>query len=84
MILHFKKENMWMLFLLLQMSNPDHCVLLFSAESQAWHKGVTYAEGQNLARYLMEAPANYITPIKFAEHIEQKLRTFSNVKVHIR
>ncbi|NXN15132.1 AMPL aminopeptidase, partial [Indicator maculatus] len=55
-----------------------------SAESEAWHKGVLYAEGQNLARYLMEAPANYITPIKFAEHIEQKLRSFSNVKVHIR
>ncbi|XP_064007438.1 cytosol aminopeptidase [Pogoniulus pusillus] len=55
-----------------------------SAESEAWHKGVIYAEGQNLARYLMEAPANYVTPIKFAEHIEQKLRSFSNVKVHIR
>ncbi|XP_066041612.1 cytosol aminopeptidase isoform X2 [Chamaea fasciata] len=55
-----------------------------SAESEAWQKGVIHAEGQNLARYLMEAPANYITPIKFAEHIEQKLRSFSNVKVHIR
>ncbi|RMC14290.1 hypothetical protein DUI87_09383 [Hirundo rustica rustica] len=55
-----------------------------SAESEAWQKGVIYAEGQNLARYLMEAPANYITPIKFAEHIEQKLKSFSNVKVHIR
>uniref|UniRef100_A0A8C4XKF8 Cytosol aminopeptidase n=2 Tax=Falco TaxID=8952 RepID=A0A8C4XKF8_FALTI len=55
-----------------------------SAESEAWQKGVIYAEGQNLARYLMEAPANYITPIKFAEQIEQKLRSFSNVKVHIR
>uniref|UniRef100_A0A8B9LZU2 Cytosol aminopeptidase n=1 Tax=Accipiter nisus TaxID=211598 RepID=A0A8B9LZU2_9AVES len=55
-----------------------------STESEAWQKGVIYAEGQNLARYLMEAPANYITPIKFAEHIEQKLRSFSNVKVHIR
>ncbi|XP_035182030.1 cytosol aminopeptidase [Oxyura jamaicensis] len=56
-----------------------------SAGSEAWQKGVTYAEGQNLARYLMEAPANYITPIKFAECIEQKLRSFSsNVKVHIR
>ncbi|XP_053920983.1 cytosol aminopeptidase [Cuculus canorus] len=55
-----------------------------SAESEAWQKGVIYAEGQNLARYLMEAPANYVTPIKFAEHIEQKLRSFSNVKVHIR
>ncbi|OPJ70955.1 cytosol aminopeptidase [Patagioenas fasciata monilis] len=55
-----------------------------SAEREAWQKGVIYAEGQNLARYLMEAPANYITPIKFAEHIEQKLRNFSTVKVHIR
>uniref|UniRef100_A0A8C3BWD5 Cytosol aminopeptidase n=1 Tax=Cairina moschata TaxID=8855 RepID=A0A8C3BWD5_CAIMO len=56
-----------------------------SAGSEAWQKGVIYAEGQNLARYLMEAPANYITPIKFAEYIEQKLRGFSsNVKVHIR
>ncbi|XP_068799416.1 cytosol aminopeptidase [Struthio camelus] len=56
-----------------------------SAEGEAWQKGVIYAEGQNLARYLMEAPANFITPIKFAECIEQKLRTFSsNVKVHIR
>ncbi|XP_062492417.1 cytosol aminopeptidase [Pezoporus occidentalis] len=55
-----------------------------SAESEAWQKGVLYAEGQNLARYLMEAPANYITPIKFAEHIEQKLKSFGNVKVHIR
>uniref|UniRef100_A0A8C9FN91 Cytosol aminopeptidase n=1 Tax=Pavo cristatus TaxID=9049 RepID=A0A8C9FN91_PAVCR len=56
-----------------------------SAGSEAWQKGVIYAEGQNLARYLMEAPANYITPIKFAECIEQKLGNFaSNVKVHIR
>lgn len=56
-----------------------------SAGSEAWQKGVIYAEGQNLTRYLMEAPANYVTPIKFAEYIEQKLRSFSsNVKVHIR
>nr|XP_013815493.1 PREDICTED: cytosol aminopeptidase isoform X2 [Apteryx mantelli mantelli] len=55
-----------------------------STEGEAWQKGVIYAEGQNLARYLMEAPANFITPIKFAECIEQKLRSFSsNVKVHI-
>ncbi|CAM4549672.1 cytosol aminopeptidase [Lepidochelys kempii] len=52
---------------------------------EAWQKGVMFAEGQNLARYLMEAPANYITPMKFAEVIEQKLRSVnSNVKVHIR
>ncbi|XP_038255977.1 cytosol aminopeptidase [Dermochelys coriacea] len=52
---------------------------------EAWQKGVVFAEGQNLARYLMEAPANCITPMKFAEVIEQKLRSVnSNVKVHIR
>uniref|UniRef100_A0A8C7L3T3 Cytosol aminopeptidase n=1 Tax=Oncorhynchus kisutch TaxID=8019 RepID=A0A8C7L3T3_ONCKI len=26
-----------------------------------WEKGVLYGEGQNLARYLMEAPANHVT-----------------------
>ncbi|XP_010218860.1 PREDICTED: cytosol aminopeptidase [Tinamus guttatus] len=56
-----------------------------SAEGEAWQRGVLYAEGQNLARYLMEAPANFITPTKFAECIEQKLRGFSStVKVHVR
>ncbi|XP_025908189.1 cytosol aminopeptidase [Nothoprocta perdicaria] len=56
-----------------------------SAGGEAWHRGVVYAEGQNLARYLMEAPANVLTPTKFAECIEQKLRSFgSTVKVHVR
>ncbi|XP_029446355.1 cytosol aminopeptidase [Rhinatrema bivittatum] len=56
-----------------------------STEKEAWQKGVLYAEGQNLARQLMEAPANYITPIKFAELIEQKLQAAGgDVKVHIR
>lgn len=32
-----------------------------------------YAEGQNLARLLMEAPANHITPTAFANTIEEKL-----------
>lgn len=32
-----------------------------------------YAEGQNLARLLMEAPANHITPTVFANTIEEKL-----------
>uniref|UniRef100_A0A4W6EKK3 Cytosol aminopeptidase n=1 Tax=Lates calcarifer TaxID=8187 RepID=A0A4W6EKK3_LATCA len=38
-----------------------------------WEKGVLYAEGQNLARMLMEAPANHITPTAFANTIEEKL-----------
>lgn len=32
-----------------------------------------YAEGQNLARLLMEAPANHITPTAFSNTIEEKL-----------
>ncbi|XP_053712536.1 cytosol aminopeptidase [Synchiropus splendidus] len=44
-----------------------------SADSPAWEKGVQYAEGQNLARLLMEAPANHITPSSFASTIEEKL-----------
>lgn len=44
-----------------------------------------YAEGQNLARHLMEAPANYLTPTSFAEIIQQALHsTGDNVEVHIR
>ncbi|XP_041642224.1 cytosol aminopeptidase [Cheilinus undulatus] len=44
-----------------------------SADSASWVKGFTYAEGQNLARLLMEAPANHITPTVFANTIEEKL-----------
>ncbi|XP_020665494.3 cytosol aminopeptidase isoform X1 [Pogona vitticeps] len=53
--------------------------------TEAWKKGLMYAKGQNLARYLMEAPANYITPTRFAAVIEEKLKSVgSNVTVHIR
>ncbi|KAG8014679.1 Cytosol aminopeptidase [Nibea albiflora] len=44
-----------------------------SADSVGWEKGLAYAEGQNLARFLMEAPANHITPTAFANTIEEKL-----------
>ncbi|XP_038608987.1 cytosol aminopeptidase [Tachyglossus aculeatus] len=56
-----------------------------SDESQAWQKGVLFANGQNLARHLMEAPANEMTPTKFAETVEKKLKSVSsNTKVYIR
>ncbi|XP_063777367.1 cytosol aminopeptidase [Pseudophryne corroboree] len=55
-----------------------------SQDKEAWNRGVLYAEGQNLARYLMESPANYITPTKFAEILEQKLGNLRNVKVFAR
>ncbi|XP_060772539.1 cytosol aminopeptidase [Neoarius graeffei] len=56
-----------------------------SADDKAWKKGVLYGEGQNLARSLMEAPANHVTPTVFADRIEQALSPFSdNVTVHKR
>ncbi|XP_067893938.1 cytosol aminopeptidase [Heterodontus francisci] len=56
-----------------------------SLENETWQKGVLYAEGQNLARHLMEAPANYITPTSFAETIQQALHsTGDKVEVYIR
>ncbi|XP_007444732.2 cytosol aminopeptidase-like [Python bivittatus] len=57
---------------------------LFSDGTDGWEKGIRYAEGQNLARYLMEGPASHITPTKFATIIEDKLKSFSNVTVHKR
>uniref|UniRef100_A0A665T9U9 Cytosol aminopeptidase n=1 Tax=Echeneis naucrates TaxID=173247 RepID=A0A665T9U9_ECHNA len=44
-----------------------------SADLAGWERGVVFAEGQNLARLLMEAPANHITPTVFANTIEEKL-----------
>ncbi|XP_076151942.1 cytosol aminopeptidase [Alosa pseudoharengus] len=56
-----------------------------STELAAWEKGVVYGEGQNLARWLMEAPANHITPTVFADTIEHKLAPYSDrVIIHKR
>ena len=41
---------------------------VFTSDDKAgWEKGILYGEGQNLARLLMEGPANLITPTFFAE-----------------
>lgn len=42
-----------------------------------------YAEGQNLARLLMEGPANHITPTTFANIIEEKMQPHT-VTIHKR
>ncbi|XP_037117654.1 cytosol aminopeptidase [Syngnathus acus] len=56
-----------------------------SSDVAAWEKGVLYAEGQNLARLLMEAPANHITPTVFAKTIEERLAQYGDrVVVHKR
>ncbi|EHA99022.1 Cytosol aminopeptidase [Heterocephalus glaber] len=56
-----------------------------SGDQEAWQKGVLFASGQNLARQLMETPANEMTPTRFAEIIEKNLRgASSKTEVHIR
>ncbi|CAK6433278.1 unnamed protein product [Pipistrellus nathusii] len=56
-----------------------------SGDLEAWQKGVLFASGQNLARQLMESPANEMTPTRFAEIIEKNLKSASSkTEVHIR
>ncbi|XP_006872555.1 PREDICTED: cytosol aminopeptidase [Chrysochloris asiatica] len=56
-----------------------------SGDQEAWQKGFLFASGQNLARHLMESPANKMTPTRFAEIIAQKLKDASgSTEVHIR
>uniref|UniRef100_A0A8C4RPN8 Cytosol aminopeptidase n=1 Tax=Erpetoichthys calabaricus TaxID=27687 RepID=A0A8C4RPN8_ERPCA len=56
-----------------------------SSNTESWQKGVLYAEGQNFARYLMESPANHMTPSCFANKIQQRLKSVPDkVEVHIR
>uniref|UniRef100_A0A6Q2XSK9 Cytosol aminopeptidase n=1 Tax=Esox lucius TaxID=8010 RepID=A0A6Q2XSK9_ESOLU len=56
-----------------------------TTQLHGWQKGVLYGEGQNLARYLMEAPANHITPSVFADIITQRLTPYAEqVTVHKR
>ncbi|KAI0770877.1 cytosol aminopeptidase family, catalytic domain-containing protein [Trametes elegans] len=49
-----------------------------------WETGVTYARAQNLARTLMELPANIITPTAFTERIKSEFTGIPNVDVIVR
>uniref|UniRef100_A0A8C1UMC7 Leucine aminopeptidase 3 n=1 Tax=Cyprinus carpio TaxID=7962 RepID=A0A8C1UMC7_CYPCA len=66
-------------------SGSSSFLFLCSVDSAAWQKGVLYGNGQNLARQLMEAPANHITPTVFTNTTEQKFSPFAHkVAVHKR
>ena len=45
-----------------------------SSSSSAWNRGVIFAQAQNLARDLMETPANWMTPRLFCDRAEEVLR----------
>ncbi|KAK4046983.1 hypothetical protein OIV83_005669 [Microbotryomycetes sp. JL201] len=48
-----------------------------------WETGTVYAKAQNLARELMELPANICTPTYFCERAEKEFAGLANVKVHV-
>lgn len=54
-----------------------------ASDQHKWSLGTKHADGQNLARTLMENPANIMTPTKFASIATEKL-TKLGVQVHVR
>ncbi|KAI6136054.1 cytosol aminopeptidase family, catalytic domain-containing protein [Pisolithus sp. B1] len=55
--------------------------LTASAASAEWDRGVIYAKAQNLARTLMELPANVMTPTAFTERVKSEFEGLDNVEV---
>ncbi|KAI8998882.1 cytosol aminopeptidase family, catalytic domain-containing protein [Trametes punicea] len=49
-----------------------------------WEVGVTYAKAQNLARTLMEYPANIMTPSAFTKRIQKEFAGVPNVDIIVR
>ncbi|KAK4291003.1 hypothetical protein Pmani_036135 [Petrolisthes manimaculis] len=46
---------------------PIPTITCFDHSDEAWSRGMVLAEGQNIARRLMETPANILTPTNFAQ-----------------
>lgn len=53
-------------------------------DTELWRRGLCYAEGQNLARRLMEMPANKMRPVDFAAVAQERLAGMSNCEVVVR
>ncbi|KAG5728743.1 Cytosol aminopeptidase [Termitomyces sp. T112] len=52
--------------------------------SKEWERGVIYGKAQNLARTLMELPANIMTPTKFTERVKSEFAGLKNVEIIVR
>ncbi|KAI7965162.1 hypothetical protein MJO29_003260 [Puccinia striiformis f. sp. tritici] len=48
-----------------------------------WSTGITFGQAQNLARELMESPANLMTPTLFCERISKEFQGIKNVDIHV-
>ncbi|EKM60163.1 uncharacterized protein PHACADRAFT_85243 [Phanerochaete carnosa HHB-10118-sp] len=55
-----------------------------NADEKAWQEGVVYAEAQNLARTLMELPANMLTPTHFCERAKKEFQGVDGVEIIVR
>ncbi|KAF8886432.1 leucine aminopeptidase [Gymnopilus junonius] len=53
-------------------------------KSKEWERGNVYAQAQNLARTLMELPANLMTPTAFTERVKKEFEGVPNVEIFVR
>ncbi|OSD02808.1 leucine aminopeptidase [Trametes coccinea BRFM310] len=65
-------------------AQPEQLQLAPLAKDKDWETGVVYARAQNLARTLMELPANIMTPTAFTERIKAEFAGVPNVEVIVR
>ncbi|KAF9237072.1 cytosol aminopeptidase family, catalytic domain-containing protein [Melanogaster broomeanus] len=63
---------------------PEKLTISPGASTVDWERGVVYAKAQNLARTLMELPANLMTPTAFTERAKEELKGLANVEVTVR
>ncbi|KAG8970499.1 hypothetical protein FRC05_000607 [Tulasnella sp. 425] len=54
------------------------------ASAANWEEGLTVSYAQNLARELMELPANMMTPTIFCERIQKELDGVANIETFVR
>ncbi|KAH9815527.1 cytosol aminopeptidase family, catalytic domain-containing protein [Melampsora americana] len=48
-----------------------------------WSSGLIFGQAQNLARELMETPANMMTPTAFCDRIKHEFDGIPNVEIHV-
>ncbi|KAJ7239777.1 cytosol aminopeptidase family, catalytic domain-containing protein [Mycena haematopus] len=63
---------------------PPKIALKPLSASPQWDQGVVYAKAQNLARTLMELPANMMTPTIFCQRAEAEFAGVENVEIFVR
>ncbi|KAF5311260.1 hypothetical protein D9758_018499 [Tetrapyrgos nigripes] len=63
---------------------PEKITLKAIQNSKEWEEGAVYAYSQNLARTLMELPANIMTPTAFCERVKFEFAGVENVELIVR